>query len=214
LEGKLQKRLDIVLSVVDAHGTKGSRLKNDARRLWRRVDHFLKLNLINENVDRDALELACYALQLPMRHAKTAAVRKLARHNIKDRAEEAAELLITTIKDEADESLLDRASRLLHELPQRSPMLDEARLLADAFNLEDFGVTGLILQAITLAIQGDGVEELAEGSQKQEQYGYWDARLKDGFHFEPIRQIARKRLEQARQAAAFLLTEMKEDRDE
>ena len=51
-----------------------------------------------------------------------------------------------------------------------------------------------------------------DGLEKREQYGYWDARLKEGFHFEPIRQIARQRLEHARRMAALLMEEMKEDR--
>src|SRR5205814_2697008 len=136
----------------------------------------------------EALELASYALQLPMKHAKTAAVRKLARHNLRDRSEESAELLITSIKDDADEALLDRATRLLHEMTHRSPMLDEARLLADAVNLEDFGMIGFVDQSIALGCQGDGTTQMADGCEKREQYGYWEARLKDGFHFEPVRQ--------------------------
>jgi hypothetical protein len=211
LDAKLRSRLQSVLGTVDSHGTRGPRLLDDSKRLWNRVLRFIKMNLISETVDSEALELACYAMQLPMKHAKTAAVRKLARHNLRDRAEESAELLITSVKDEADEALLDRATRLLHEMTQRAPMLDEARLLADAVNLEDFGVSGLILQAITLATQGDGLEQVADGHEKREQYGYWEARLKDGFHFEPIRQIARRRLETARQAASLLLGELKED---
>ena len=53
--------------------------------------------------------------------------------------------------------------------------------------------------------------QLVEGAEKREQYGYWEARLKDGFHFEPIRQIARERLEHARQVAAMLTDELRQD---
>ena len=66
-------------------------------------------------------------------------------------------------------------------------------------------------QMIQLARQGDGVMQLAEGTEKREQYGYWEARLKDGFHFEAVRQIATRRLDHARQAAQMLLAELKED---
>ena len=84
-------------------------------------------------------------------------------------------------------------------------------LLADALNLEDFGVAGLLVQAIQIARQGGGIMQIADGCEKREQYGYWDARLKDGFHFEPTRQIARKRLEHARKVAALLNGELKDD---
>src|SRR5439155_26125793 len=110
-----------------------------------------------------------------------------------------------------DEGLLDRATRVLQEMPHRSPMIDEAKLLADAVNLDDFGIVGLLTQMIQLARQGDGVSQLADGAEKREQYGYWEARLKDGFHFEPVRQIARRRLAHARQVATMLAEERKED---
>jgi hypothetical protein len=99
----------------------------------------------------------------------------------------------------------------MHELPHRSPMLDEARVLADAVNLEDFGIAGLIQQAVQLSRQGEGLKQVAEGAEKREQYGYWNARLKDGFHFEPVRQMAMRRLENARTAAKLLAEELAED---
>ena len=79
-------------------------------------------------------------------------------------------------------------------------------------NLEDFGVTGLLLQAIQLCRAGCGVAEIVDGQEKREQYGYWEVRLKDGFHFEPVRRLARQRLEHSRRVTALLLQEMKEDR--
>ncbi len=131
--------------------------------------------------------------------------------SLRERAEEAAELLIGLAAADADEALLDRTTRILHEMPHRSPMLDEAKLLADAVNLDDFGVIGIVLLTIQLARQGDGVQQLAEGCEKREQYGYWDARLRDGFHFAPIREIARNRLEAARAACKLLTDELNED---
>ncbi|HEY2586689.1 MAG TPA: hypothetical protein VGI81_13070 [Tepidisphaeraceae bacterium] len=210
LDASLRERLEQVLTVVDEHGTTGPRLVSDAVRLWRRIGRFLGMNLVTEGLDADALELACYAMQLPLRRAHTQAGGRPARMPLRERAEEAAELLLNVIPD-ADEALLDRTTRVLQEMPHRSPMLDEARLLADAINLEDFGVTGLVQQALQVARQGEGVLQLAEGLEKREQYGYWNARLRDGFHFDPIREIARRRLDNARHVALLLLTEIRED---
>ena len=211
LDAKLRQRMQKLLAVVDDHDTSGSRLADDAARLWRRVKRFIAQGLINADADLVAAELACYALQLPMRQRKSLPTGKLGRTSLKDRSEQAAELLVSQAGDLADESLLDRTTRLLHEVPQRSPMLDEAKLLADALNLDDFGVIGLIQQAIALARQGDGVKQVSEGCEKREQYGYWDARLRDGFHFEPIRRIARRRLEHTRQVCKLLGAELEED---
>ena len=210
LNGDLRGQLEQTLTVVDEHGTTGPRLVDDAVRLWRRIGHFIGLNIVAPSVDAEALELACYALQLPIRRSRQLPSGRAPRPSLKERAEEAAELLVSLATD-IDEGLLDRATRILHEMPHRSPMLDESRLLADALNLDDFGVTGLIQQVIQLARQGEGVLQLADGQEKREQYGYWAARLKDGFHFEPVRQIATRRLDNARHVALLLLSELRED---
>lgn len=210
LDAKLRQRLQQALAVVDEHGTSGPRLVDDALRLWRRVQRFIGMNLVTTGLDAEALELACFAIQLPLRRSWLLPSGRPGRATLRERAEEAAELLLNVAPD-ADEPLLDRATRLLQEVPHRSPMLEDARLLADAVNLDDFGITGLIQQAIQLAGQGEGAPQLADGMEKREQYGYWEARLKDGFHYEAVRQIARRRLESARQAVSVLLTELRED---
>ncbi|HSU69217.1 MAG TPA: hypothetical protein VLJ39_20195 [Tepidisphaeraceae bacterium] len=211
LDANLRGQLEQALATVDEHGTTGPRLVDDAVRLWRRIGRFIAMNLVAaEGLDLEALELSCYAIQLPLRRPRTLPSGRPARATVRERAEEAAELLMNVAPD-ADEGLLDRTTRLLQEMPHRSPMLEEARLLADALNLDDFGVTGLVQQTLQLARQGDGLLQLADGMEKREQYGYWDARLKDGFHFEPVRQIARRRLDNARHLALLLLTELRED---
>lgn len=212
LEGKVKLALEKALSRAEDQAGVVARLLDDARRLCSRVNHFLDLRLLTEDVDRIPLELACYALQLPLRvAAKPAVAGKFGRTNIKDRAEQAAEMLVGILSNQIDEAILDRATQLLLEIPQRTPAMDEAKLLADAVNLDDFGVVGLLLQCIQLCRTGSGVAQVLEGLEKREQYGYWDARLKEGFHFEPVRQIARARLEHTRRVTALLLQEMKED---
>ena len=208
LQPVLRKRLEQVLSTVEDHGSLGPRLKGDAARLWGRINKFIPMNLINPQVDRDALELACYALQLPARQGRGIVV---ARTNLRDRCEQSAELLVSLMGTEIEESLLDRTTRLLHEIPHRSPVIDEAKLMADALNLDDFGLIGLIIQAVQLGLQGEGVGDLAVASEKREEYGYWEARIKDGFNFEPIRAIALKRLATSRKVAKMLAEELKED---
>jgi hypothetical protein len=212
LDAKLRQRLEQALGVVDDHGTTGPRLLDDAARLWRRVEKFIAMNLVPpDGLDLEALEVACYSLQLPLRRSRTLPTGKQQRSTLRERAEEAAELLLGVAGSEVDELLLDRATRLLHEMPHRSPMLDEAKLLADAVNLDDFGAVGVALQVVQLARQGEGAQQLAEGCEARELYGYWDARLKDGFHFEPVRQIAIRRLENTRVVCGLLTAELRED---
>jgi hypothetical protein len=214
LKSNLRQRLERVLSSVDDQESLGPRLAGDAARLWARIQKFQTMNLVGPDLDLDldALELACYALQLPPRQSKGILTSKLGRSNIRERCEQSAELLVSLLGSDVDEPLLDRTTRLLQEVPHRSPVIDDARLLADAVNLDDFGVTGMILQTIQLGLQGEGIAELSAASDKREQYGYWQARLKDGFHFEPIRAIASRRLESARQVAKILADELNADK--
>jgi len=213
LDQTLRQQIEQLLSTGDDQGSRGPRLTGDAVRLWQRVQKFLQLGLIAAEPDADALELACYALQLPTRQGRGVQTPgKLVRTNLKDRCEQSAELLVSLMGGQIDEPLLDRTTRLLHEMPQRSPMIDEGRILADAVNLDDFGIIGLLQQSMQLSLQGDGVTELADGLRKREQYGYWEARLKDGFHFEPIQRLAATRLATARQVAAQLENELNQDR--
>ena len=71
LDAKLIARVMAALGVVDEHGTSGLRLVHDARRLWARAKHFLEMGLVpSSTIEMDAMELATYALQLPLRRAK------------------------------------------------------------------------------------------------------------------------------------------------
>ena len=212
LDAKIKQLLEKALTKVDEHETRGPRLVDDAVRLCGRVHAFLDMKILPGEINLASLEIACYAVQLPLKQQKLLPTGKLGRGNLKDRTEQAAQLLVAGFADHIDGDLLLHTAQLLHEMPQRNPTLDEARLLADVVNLDDFGITGLLLQTIYLCRAGGGVTQVGDGLEKREQYGYWGARLKEGFHFEPVRQIARRRLEHTRQTAALLLKEMTEDR--
>ncbi len=187
------------------------RLAGDAQRLWLRVQRLMEINLVVGDVDAQTLELACLALELPSR-SKNEGHGKLGRTNMREHAEHAAHLLGELAGEAIEPELLARAIQVLEAMPNRAAKSNEARLLSDAVNLDDFGVLGLITQAVRVARQGGGVAEVAEGSLQRDAYGYWEARLKDGFHFAPVRQLALARLDHARSAAALLLAELDEDK--
>jgi hypothetical protein len=211
LEGELKHRLERAVSVVDDHGTRGTRLLEDAQRICARIKRLIAKGVVAPETDSTAMEVACYALQLPLKATKAAPAGKLGRTNLRERTEQAAEMLVGIAGDAGNETLIDQTTQILMQVHQRKPDSEQAMLLADALNLEDFGVAGLLVQAILIVRQGGGIMLVADGCEKREQYGYWEARLKDGFHFEQTRQIARKRLEHARKTAGLLIGELKDD---
>ena len=211
-DAKLESFIHRHLSAVDDNGTRGLRLLDDARRLWSRAQRLLAIPLLQGDVDYDAIYLACYALQLPLRHAKhNASHTRTGQLSLRDRSEQAAELIISLLADRADASLVERCAKILRELPQRNPASSESKLLADAFNLDDFGLTGLVLCAMHLARQHSSVTQLIESYGKRKEYGYWDARLKDGFHFPQVREIALARLKSVDRALHLLTSEISDD---
>src|ERR1700722_3071844 len=111
LKPTLRQRLEQTLSRVTDQRKLGPRLKADAARLWSRVQKFIALNLISPEIDVDALELCCYALQLPQGQPRDAAA-KIAK-SLRERCEQSAELLVGLFGEHVDESLLDHAIRLL-----------------------------------------------------------------------------------------------------
>jgi hypothetical protein len=177
---------------------------DDARRLAGRLARWTdELHLIDDGGDRDALELAAWALHLPDAHVPGG---RLGAQNLRTRAARAAERLVELLAGHADSDLLDRTARLLHETPQRPPILDDAKLLCDALNLDDFGLTGLA----RLAAETRGTEPLRQALAARQRYRYWEARLRDGFYFDHPRALARRRLEAMVRATKTLEAEQRE----
>jgi hypothetical protein len=108
---------------------------------------------------------------------------------------------------EATVATRSHARALLREAASLRPTTDDARLLCDAMNLADFGVHGLFSQALRHGAADSDLPQFLEAFQRQQDYGYWEARLKDDFHFEPVRRLAAERLEHVRQLAAMLKKE-------
>ncbi|MEM6561869.1 MAG: hypothetical protein AAF656_09720, partial [Planctomycetota bacterium] len=179
--------------VPPAVGVRQQRLADDAQRVWERAAGWLADGKLVDDADAEAIELGCWALQLPSARGDLP-TGKFGVASLRDRAERAAELLVTDLSDVVDPDLLDRTVRLLQELHRRPPMLEEAKLLADAVNLDDFGIGGLVQQVGRLAIAGDGLTALLDATRARTRYGYWTARLNDDFHFDQARKLAEKRL--------------------
>lgn len=217
----LQRALDASANASTRSGrtrpAAASPLLDAATQLLARVKKIIRLELPAARIDLDALETACFALQLPFRTngaidpATAGLSTSMGVISVTDRCQHAAELLVGIASDDLPEALIDRTTRVLVECPRKQTTQDEARALSDALNLEDFGISGLCRSAAMLVQIGGGLTRLADALAKRDAYGYWDARLKDGFHFESTRTLARARLARVRDAAQHLTDELRED---
>lgn len=88
---------------------------------------------------------------------------------------------------------IDRVCRILVESENRTTRLTEARILSDARGLDDIGNMGILQDVRRCLLQGKGPGALLEGWDRKIEYRYWDARLKEGFHFSTVQQVAKRR---------------------
>jgi hypothetical protein len=127
------------------------------------------------------------------------------------RGRELRDFSIQILKEKESEPLLagkmDRICRILTESENRTTRLTEAQILSDARGLDDIGALGLLADVRRCVVQGKGAGALLEGWDRKIEYRYWEARLKEGFHFRTIRQIAQRRFAAMEQCIRQLRTE-------
>ena len=109
---------------------------------------------------------------------------------------DAAELAADQLKDLLSPQDLDIMLRILQEHRRKDAKSPEARILSDALTMEEFGLIGLWNQNRQFHASGKTLEQLLKLWKAQHDYGYWESRLRDGFHYEASRRSARERLGQ------------------
>jgi hypothetical protein len=87
---------------------------------------------------------------------------------------------------------------ILKEHRNRGTTMQEAKVLADALAMEEFGLIGLWNQTRQFHTSGKTLEQMLKLWKAQHDYGYWESRLRDGFHYEVSRRAAKERLGQMR----------------
>ena len=90
---------------------------------------------------------------------------------------------------------LDLAGQAIRGIRNRGSELIEAQVVAEADNLQEFGVVSLWSAIRRGAVEGKGVQALLDTWRRRKEYQFWTARLNDSFRFEPVRELARRRLE-------------------
>lgn len=107
---------------------------------------------------------------------------------------DAAELATDQLKDLLSQADLDTMIQILQQQRRRDTKFPEARLLADALAMEEFGLIGLWNINRQFHASGKTLEQLLKLWKAQHDYGYWESRLREGFHYEAARRAAKDRL--------------------
>ena len=117
--------------------------------------------------------------------------------NVADLREFSAQLVSEHLSSHIEQVRIDKINRIILESNNRFCEMPEAMILSDARNLDDIGMVGLFNDFCACGVHGKGVSDALQSWKKKVDYRYWQARLKEGFRFDSVRQIATARYEQA-----------------
>ena len=118
--------------------------------------------------------------------------------------EQGALLMERTMTGLLPKDSLELAAKAVRSYRDRASKLIEAQVVAEAENLQEFGVVSLWPVIRRGAVEGKAVQSMLDTWRRKKEYQFWTARLNDAFRFEPVRQLARQRLEKFERLLAEL----------
>lgn len=86
------------------------------------------------------------------------------------------------------------AARAIRSLSDRTTDLIECQVLAEADNLEEFGLLALWPAGRRNTLDGKCVQAAIDTWHRRKEYQYWAARIKDSFRYPEVRKLAEIRL--------------------
>ncbi len=91
--------------------------------------------------------------------------------------------------------VIQQAARIIRQINNRRTDLPEARVLADAENLDEIGPHSIWLMVRKIHAEGRMLADIVSLWERQREYNYWPARIRDSFHFDSTRRLAQTRLD-------------------
>lgn len=159
--------------------------------------------LAHESIDPAALAGAAFYQDsgwvLQVRQGQIAARDLLLRPTSDLQRELAADWMAQRLNGILSPGSLQTAIRAVRQCNDRRTDLPEARILADAENLDDIGPQTICLLIRRLIADGRTLIDLVAAWERQQEYHYWQARIKECFHFPSSRSIADGRYEAMQQ---------------
>ena len=153
-------------------------------------------------IDRFALSVAALFHQAAVvrldEERRTSTVYAAATMSAEDVKEYSAELAGDRLASKVPARQLGLVQEIVRHTHDATIELSEAKILSDADSLDDVGALGVWRDLRRNALEGRGIDEAVRAWERREQYGYWQARVRDVFHLEAAWRLAEQRLAGAR----------------
>ena len=131
----------------------------------------------------------------------------LADVNTRDLREFSTQIVAEHLLEILDQSKISKINKIIMESNNPLAEMHEAVILSDARNLEDVGIVQIFNEFCACGVHGRGIADQLESWKKKKDYKYWEARLKESFHFDSIRKVAAQRYNQAERLMTQLAIE-------
>jgi hypothetical protein len=184
----LENFLDIARELLTAD-RRDAILYERTQRVLRACEQIAALpELADRRIDRQCLFVAAIFHEVGAAGAAEGAdAAEIRRRSAERMAEHAADMLPAR--------QIERIGQIIRESSTRGTALVEAQVLNDAISLDEIGAMGVWHELRRYLAAGRGVAEALISWQRKIEYNYFQARLKDNFRFEPVRRLARRRLQ-------------------
>ncbi len=116
----------------------------------------------------------------------------------------AADWIASRLKGIIPPASLQLAARAIRACSNRRTDLIEAQILTEANNLDEIGPQTISLMLRKQWAEGKTLDDLVTAWQRQQEYHYWQARIRDSFRFPSVRALAERRWQGLRQFMANL----------
>lgn len=195
----IRRRARQDLAILTAQGQEDVRLWEHSLRVTLLAERLLAIpEVAGQRVDRIILNAvglyheAGWWVQLRDREIEREAL--LTRPTSPLQRDLAAVMAENCLREILPRQVLDTVTTAIRLLGDRDVDIIEARLIAEADSLEEFGAPALWRLARKSSLEGKGVVAAIETWATQKQYGYWTARINDSFRFDSVRRMAQERL--------------------
>ena len=202
------------LTVNTLSGTRDNYLWDRTQRLVRNIEHICRLPEIadtNLAVDRFCLIGATYFSDAGFARYVDAEDKSarvvLADVSVTDLRDFSTQIVTDKLTSIIAGPKIDKINKIIHESSDRFSKMTEAMILSDARNLDDMGAVGVFNEFRRYVVHGKGASDAIDSWKRKVDYRYWDARLKESFRFESVRELAARRFSAAEYFMNQLLVE-------